>query len=338
MLYEAIRRLQSMGTVGAVATAAAMTPAQVFSRIADLMLRPLVEMLEQVIQGTALAVQVLAVGYFAIYVIFLILEVGSFQIDAFAFVRKVAVGGFFLCCALGHAWLNAWMIGFLVYGLPAWVTGSVSRGIPGAGDVGLDSNGFGHILSDTLLMGVDLWKSLGWTDWGAALLTVVLMIVAIGSIGHSWWMWFKARLWIVVLIAIWPIAAMAAIAPWSRQFATRWLDTMWGFCALMLVATLFVVVLLGAEGLVVKEFIAAKTNAVDKVMLIISAVCVFVAFFFMSADIPRVAASIGGGVIMHGAGAAVSFGLMAGWTTARLENYRRRASAAANGQPAPANP
>ena len=315
------------GTAAAAGAQAVEMPAQLFTRISLLMLEPLIEMLERLVTHYEVVVQVVASGLLAIYLLYLIIAAMAGTRSASQVWWALGVSIVPYCLIMTQGATYEWVVETLLFAIPTWLTNGVT-GLMRAGTVTLDSDGFGHVLSDALLMGADLWRSLGMTDFGGALLVALLLAAAILAIAYAWWIWFKAGMWLVLLLAISPVPLLCAIVPALRGIFTRWLDTIAGFIALKLVTVIFVALLLGAEGLLVGQFINAGENVIDKTIYLFCAVCVFVAFFLMSLDIPRIAASLGGGVIMHGNGMMGTGLFVAGYAT-RAWNAAR---------PAPANP
>lgn len=305
---------QAIGGGAGMAQAAALAPARLFSRIGDLINEPIVAMFWNVVQAMETAVAVVATVMVFIYLLYLALGAMYWQ---FQWSRVWwAAGSAFIpwLLLLNPAAANTLFVEWFLYTIPSYLA-DAAAGAFGAGSAQTEGDAFGHILSEAMLMGVDLWRALGFTEFGAALMVILLMATAIVSISYTWWINFKSGLWLVLLFAIFPFPLLCAIWPATRGLFFRWVDTVWGFVMLKLVAVVFVVVLLGAEGLVVAEMIGMEKSPVDKVLLLICAVAVFVAFFCMALDIPRVAASIGGGTVMHGRSAGAASFFVAGYAS-----------------------
>lgn len=306
--------------LGPQGAAAGLSPSTLFDRINDLVMG----------FAQASAAQLIEQLWLVLHVLLPILLILNFAWMLYKGMWGLASGGSIFasflisllvyCLASDLELIHAYMVNGIT-AVSTMLSDAAGRAL-GNGSAPTDTAAFGAILNDALLMGVELWKSLGWDDILGAILVAGLFIAAVVSITDAWWMYFKGSLWLVVLAAIAPFALTCALVPATRGIFFRWVDTVWGFIVLKLVVIVFAQIFLGVEGQLVREILSTQSGVADKVILLLCAVLVFVAMFLMSRDIPRVAASIGGGVIMHGPSAVSGFA--AGYATRAYAAHRQR--------------
>lgn len=316
-LFGSGRPPSPLGPTGA---AAGLTPSTLFERISGLIFQFAEATSLAVIEGLWFGLHVLLPALLVLYVGYMLYKLIWGQTSGGAVFAATLWALLIYWVAGTLAEIQTWFVGGIA-ALSSLLTVSASQGL-GNGAVPTTNAAFGAILNDAMLVGVDLWRSLGWSDWVGALLVAVFFLLSFVAIAYVWWMAFKADLWLLVLATMTPIPLTAALVPATRGLFFRWVDTIWGFIMLKVIVVVFVQILLGVLSTLVGEILATNTGVADKIMLTLCAILVFVAMLLMAFDIPRVAASLGGGTIMHGPGATTGFAV--GWASRAYGSHRAR--------------
>jgi magnesium-transporting ATPase (P-type) len=295
-----------------------LLPADVFTFIQSVVQDPFARIMDAML--IALNAQAAGVVHILMIIVLAIVCI------AFAIGRPVENPLWTLIKMAGPWWLTVniaafyeWVVVFGIYVLPTALVNAVA-GTLGGGRSRLDAEAFGGVLNDAMLMGADLFRAAGINP--VYFLIVLALVLSAGvAIAYSWWVWFKAGIFLIALFAISPIPVLCVITPWTRGLFFRWIDCVQGFIWLKILSVVFIALLLSVMSQIAGIVIGDTSSIVGKIGLIICATLVFIAMTFASLDVPRLASALSGGTVMHSGYGALAFG--AGWASRGWRNYRR---------------
>lgn len=176
----------------------------------------------------------------------------------------------------------------------------LSQALTSSGTTPIDANSFDQVWIKAWRAGLEVWRTLKWSDVAEKLIIGLFWLAAIVSTVFAFAIWLISRVLLALYIALGPLLIALVLFPATRSIFERWIGSLISCVILQITTIVLLYVVLIVESQVVGT--VATMGSVDP-MAMIQVLLAGVIFFgvtgFVAFQLPGVASSLAGGLHFH---------------------------------------
>lgn len=209
---------------------------------------------------------------------------------------------------------------FLKMGLVVWVlTGSgvyqhyihdvfftllptgLTHALTASGATGsVSASSFDQVWIKAWRAGLEVWRTLGWSDITEKLVIVVFWASAIVSTGVAFAIWLISRLFLALSIAVGPLLVGLVLFPATRAIFERWIGFLIACVLLQVLTVVLLFIVLAVENQVVGTVAAmGSVDPMAMLQVLLAGVIFFAVAGFVAFQLPAMASALAGGLHFH---------------------------------------
>jgi len=271
---------------------------QVFAYIVSQVETPLVNAVSQVVNAflsfVAAPLKVALVLYIALTGILIIRgeanEAGS------ALLGRFIKLGLVVWILTGSGAYQQYVYDFFFTTLPHGLANALTA--TGSGTV--DANTFDTVWIKAWRAGLEVWRTLNWTDIGEKLIVILFWAAAIVSTVFAFAIWLISRVLLALYIALGPLLIGLVLFPATRSIFERWIGSLISCVILQITTVVLLYIVLTVEQQVVGQVaLMASVDTMAMIQVLLAGVIFFAVAAFVAFQLPGVASSLSGGLHFH---------------------------------------
>lgn len=177
---------------------------------------------------------------------------------------------------------------------------SLSQALTSSGTTPIDANSFDQVWIKAWRAGLEVWRTLKWSDIAEKLVVCLFWFVGILSTVFAFAIWLISRVLLALYIALGPLLIALALFPATRSIFERWIGSLISCVILQVTTVVLLFIVLAVEEQVVGTI--ATMGSVDPMAMIqvlLAGVIFFAVAAFVAFQLPGVASSLAGGLHFH---------------------------------------
>ncbi|WP_454888868.1 type IV secretion system protein [Sphingobium indicum] len=186
---------------------------------------------------------------------------------------------------------------FFFVGLPQ----SLANALTSSGSTNaVDANTFDQVWIKAWRAGLEVWRTLNWTDIGEKLIVILFWAAAIISTVFAFAIWLISRVLLALYIALGPLLIGLVLFPASRAIFERWIGSLISCVILQITTVVLLYIVLSVEQQVVGQVaIMGSVDSMAMIQVLLAGVIFFAVAAFVAFQLPGVASSLSGGLHFH---------------------------------------
>lgn len=178
---------------------------------------------------------------------------------------------------------------------------SLANALTSSGAVStVNANSFDQVWLKAWRAGLEVWRTLGWSDIAEKAVVVLFWAAAILSTGFCFAIWLISRVILALYIALGPLLVPLVLFAATRAIFERWIGSLISCVILQITTIVLLYIVLIVEGRAVGT-IAAMGSVDPMVMLqvLLAGMIFFAVAAYVAFQLPAFAASLSGGLAFH---------------------------------------
>jgi len=164
----------------------------------------------------------------------------------------------------------------------------------------IDANSFDQVWIKAWRAGLEVWKTLNWTDIGEKLIVILFWAAAIISTVFAFAIWLISRVLLALYIALGPLLIGLVLFPATRSIFERWIGSLISCVILQITTVVLLYIVLAVEQKVVGQVaIMGSVDTMAMIQVLLAGVIFFAVAAFVAFQLPGVASSLSGGLHFH---------------------------------------
>lgn len=186
---------------------------------------------------------------------------------------------------------------FFFVGLPQ----SLANALTSSGSTNaVDANTFDQVWIKAWRAGLEVWRTLNWTDIGEKLIVILFWAAAIISTVFAFAIWLISRVLLALYIALGPLLVGLVLFPATRAIFERWIGSLISCVILQITTVVLLYIVLSVEQQVVGQVaIMGSVDSMAMIQVLLAGVIFFAVAAFVAFQLPGVASSLSGGLHFH---------------------------------------
>lgn len=164
----------------------------------------------------------------------------------------------------------------------------------------IDANSFDQVWIKAWRAGLEVWKTLNWTDIGEKLIVILFWAAAILSTVFAFAIWLISRVLLALYIALGPLLIGLVLFPATRSIFERWIGSLISCVILQITTIVLLYIVLAVEQKVVGQVaLMGSVDTMAMIQVLLAGVIFFAVAAFVAFQLPGVASSLSGGLHFH---------------------------------------
>lgn len=148
--------------------------------------------------------------------------------------------------------------------------------------------------------GLEVWRTLGWSDIAEKAVVVLFWAVAILSTGFCFAIWLISRVILALYIALGPLLVPLVLFAATRAIFERWIGSLISCVILQVTTVVLLYIVLGVEQQVVGRIgIMGSVDPMGMLQVLLAGMIFFAVAAYVAFQLPAFAASLSGGLAFH---------------------------------------
>ena len=177
----------------------------------------------------------------------------------------------------------------------------LSDALPSSGAVNVvRADSFDQVWLRAWRAGLEVWRTLGWSDIAEKAVVVLFWAVAILSTGFCFAIWLISRVILALYIALGPLLIPLVLFAATRAIFERWIGSLISCVILQVTTVVLLYIVLTVEQQVMSS--VAATGSVDPMgmlQVLLAGMIFFAVAAYVAFQLPAFAASLSGGLAFH---------------------------------------
>lgn len=164
----------------------------------------------------------------------------------------------------------------------------------------VDANTFDAVWIKAWRAGLEVWRTLNWTDIGEQFIVILLWAAAIISTVFAFAIWLISRVLLALYIALGPLLIGLVLFPATRAIFERWIGSLISCVILQITTVVLLYIVLSVEQQVVGQVaLMGSVDSMAMIQVLLAGVIFFAVAAFVAFQLPGVANSLSGGLHFH---------------------------------------
>jgi len=164
----------------------------------------------------------------------------------------------------------------------------------------VSANSFDQVWLRAWRAGLEVWRTLGWSDIAEKAVVVLFWAAAILSTGFCFAIWLISRVILALYIAVGPLLVPLVLFAATRAVFERWIGSLISCVILQVTTIVLLFIVLAVEQEVVST--VTRMGSVDPLVMLqvlLAGVIFFAVAAYVAFQLPAFAASLSGGLAFH---------------------------------------
>ncbi|CAO3441205.1 type IV secretion system protein [Azospirillum endophyticum] len=164
----------------------------------------------------------------------------------------------------------------------------------------VSANSFDQVWLKAWRAGLEVWRTLGWSDIAEKAVVVLFWAVAILSTGFCFAIWLISRVILALYIALGPLLVPLVLFAATRAIFERWVGSLISCVILQITTIVLLFIVLAVEQEVVGSIV--RMGSVDPMVMLqvlLAGMIFFAVAAYVAFQLPAFAASLSGGLAFH---------------------------------------
>ena len=164
----------------------------------------------------------------------------------------------------------------------------------------VNANSFDQVWLRAWRAGLEVWRTLGWSDIAEKAVVVLFWAVAILSTGFCFAIWLISRVILALYVALGPLLVPLVLFAATRAIFERWIGSLISCVILQVTTIVLLFIVLAVEQEVVST--VTRIGSVDPMVMLqvlLAGMIFFAVAAYVAFQLPAFAASLSGGLAFH---------------------------------------
>ncbi|PWC40952.1 type IV secretion system protein [Azospirillum sp. TSO35-2] len=164
----------------------------------------------------------------------------------------------------------------------------------------VNANSFDQVWLRAWRAGLEVWRTLGWSDIAEKAVVVLFWAVAILSTGFCFAIWLISRVILALYVALGPLLVPLVLFTATRAIFERWIGSLISCVILQVTTIVLLFIVLAVEQEVVGSIV--RMGSVDPMVMLqvlLAGMIFFAVAAYVAFQLPAFAASLSGGLAFH---------------------------------------
>lgn len=176
----------------------------------------------------------------------------------------------------------------------------LAQALTASGTTPIDANSFDQVWIKAWRAGLEVWRTLKWSDIAEKLVVCLFWIAAILSTVFAFAIWLISRVLLALYIALGPLLIALTLFPATRAIFERWIGSLISCVILQITTIVLLYVVLIVEAQVVGTVVTmGSVDPMAMIQVLLAGVIFFAVAAFVAFQLPGVASSLAGGLHFH---------------------------------------
>lgn len=176
----------------------------------------------------------------------------------------------------------------------------LSNALTSSGGGTVSANTFDVVWIKAWRAGLEVWRTLNWTDIGEKFIVILFWAAAIISTVFAFAIWLISRVLLALYIALGPLLVGLVLFPATRAIFERWIGSLISCVILQITTVVLLYIVLTVEQQVVgRVALMGSVDSMAMIQVLLAGVIFFAVAGFVAFQLPGVATSLAGGLHFH---------------------------------------
>lgn len=177
---------------------------------------------------------------------------------------------------------------------------ALANALTSSGTGTVDANTFDTVWIKAWRAGLEVWRTLNWTDIGQQFIVILFWGAAIISTVFAFAIWLISRVVLALYIAVGPLLIGLVLFPATRAIFERWIGSLiWCVILQILTVVMLYIVLTVEQQVVGQVALMGSVDSMAMIQVLLAGVIFFAVAGFVAFHLPAVANSLAGGLHFH---------------------------------------
>ncbi|MBP2307500.1 hypothetical protein GBZ48_22095 [Azospirillum melinis] len=178
---------------------------------------------------------------------------------------------------------------------------SLANALTSSGTVStVNANSFDQVWLKAWRAGLEVWRTLGWSDIAEKAVVVLFWAAAILSTGFCFAIWLISRVILALYIALGPLLGPLVLFAATRAIFERWIGSLISCVILQITTIVLLYIVLSVEQQVVGRIvIMGSVDPMVMLQVLLAGMIFFAVAAYVAFQLPAFAASLSGGLAFH---------------------------------------
>lgn len=176
----------------------------------------------------------------------------------------------------------------------------LAQALTSGGTGTINANSFDQVWIKAWRAGLEVWRTLKWSDIAEKLVICLFWMAAILSTVFAFAIWLISRVLLALYIALGPLLIALTLFPATRAIFERWIGSLISCVILQITTIVLLYVVLSVEQEVVGRVVMmGSIDPMAMIQVLLAGVIFFAVAAFVAFQLPGVASSLAGGLHFH---------------------------------------